>query len=73
VDTCKLLDFQEFTLYLSTRKIEGARSVFRLEKVMENLKNSGIEPDDYFMSCYEKKLEELRAKEQSGAQMRKPS
>nr|XP_012611854.1 nuclease EXOG, mitochondrial isoform X1 [Microcebus murinus] len=73
VDTCKLLDFQEFTLYLSTRKIEGARSVLRLEKVMENLKNAGVEPDDYFMSRYEKKLEELKAKEQSGTQMKKPS
>uniref|UniRef100_A0A2I3M250 Nuclease EXOG, mitochondrial n=2 Tax=Papio anubis TaxID=9555 RepID=A0A2I3M250_PAPAN len=72
VDTCKLLDFQEFTLYLSTRKIEGARSVLRLEKIMENLKNAGIEPDDYFMSRYEKKLEELKAKEQSGT-TRKPS
>ncbi|XP_034518122.1 nuclease EXOG, mitochondrial isoform X3 [Ailuropoda melanoleuca] len=73
VDTCKLLDFQEFTLYLSTRKIEGARSVLRLEKVMENLKNAGIEPDDYFMNRYKKKLEELKAKEQSGILERKPS
>uniref|UniRef100_A0A8C9D4E7 Nuclease EXOG, mitochondrial n=1 Tax=Panthera leo TaxID=9689 RepID=A0A8C9D4E7_PANLE len=66
VDTCKLLDFREFTLYLSTRKMEGARSVSRLEKVMENLKNAGVEPDDYFMNRYKKKLEELQAKEQSG-------
>ncbi|XP_025317056.1 nuclease EXOG, mitochondrial isoform X2 [Canis lupus baileyi] len=66
VDTCKLLDFQEFTLYLSTRKIEGARSVLRLEKIMEHLKNAGIEPDDSFMSRYKKKLEELQAKEQAG-------
>ncbi|XP_003794509.1 nuclease EXOG, mitochondrial [Otolemur garnettii] len=73
VDTCKLLDFQEFTLYLSTRKIEGARSVLRLEKIMENLKNAGVEPDDYFMSRYEKKLEELKAKEQLGAQTKKLS
>lgn len=73
VDTCKLLDFQEFTLYLSTRKIEGARSVPRLEKIMENLKNTGIEPDDYFMTCYERKLEELKAKEQAGLPERKPS
>nr|XP_024101031.1 nuclease EXOG, mitochondrial isoform X1 [Pongo abelii] len=73
VDTCKLLNFQEFTLYLSTRKIEGARSVLRLEKIMENLKNAEIEPDDYFMSRYEKKLEELKAKEHSGTQTRKPS
>ncbi|XP_059520407.1 nuclease EXOG, mitochondrial isoform X3 [Myotis daubentonii] len=73
VDTCKLLDFQEFTLYLSTRKIEGARSVPRLETIMENLKNAGIEPDDYFMTCYERKLEELKAKEQAGLPERKPS
>ncbi|XP_053456825.1 nuclease EXOG, mitochondrial isoform X2 [Nycticebus coucang] len=73
VDTCKLLDFQEFTLYLSTRKIEGARSVLKLEKIMENLKNAGVEPDDYFMSCYEKKREELKAKEQLGTQTKKLS
>ncbi|KAI4532137.1 hypothetical protein MG293_017402 [Ovis ammon polii] len=73
VDTCKLLDFREFTLYLSTRKVEGARSVVRLEKVMENLRNAGIEPDEYFMTRYEKKLEELRAREQSGVLEEKPS
>uniref|UniRef100_A0A8C6QLI8 Nuclease EXOG, mitochondrial n=1 Tax=Nannospalax galili TaxID=1026970 RepID=A0A8C6QLI8_NANGA len=63
VDTCKLLDFQEFTLYLSTRKIEAARSVARLEKVLETLKDAGIEPDEYFLSRYKKKLEELKAKD----------
>uniref|UniRef100_A0A673VI74 Exo/endonuclease G n=1 Tax=Suricata suricatta TaxID=37032 RepID=A0A673VI74_SURSU len=73
VDTCRLLDFQEFTLYLSTRKIEGAQSVPRLEKVLENLKNVGVEPDDYFMSRYKKKLEELKAKEQSWTLERKSS
>uniref|UniRef100_A0A673U720 Nuclease EXOG, mitochondrial n=2 Tax=Suricata suricatta TaxID=37032 RepID=A0A673U720_SURSU len=73
VDTCRLLDFREFTLYLSTRKLEGARSVPRLEKVLEHLKNAGVEPDDYFMSRYQKKLEELKAKEQSRALKGKPS
>uniref|UniRef100_A0A8C2QJ60 Nuclease EXOG, mitochondrial n=2 Tax=Cricetulus griseus TaxID=10029 RepID=A0A8C2QJ60_CRIGR len=73
VDTCKLLDFQEFTLYLSTRKIDGARSVAKLEKVLETLKSSGVEPDDYFLSRYGKKLQELKAKEQAGAQLEKPS
>ncbi|XP_024612259.1 nuclease EXOG, mitochondrial [Neophocaena asiaeorientalis asiaeorientalis] len=73
VDTCKLLDFREFTLYLSTRKIEGARSVLRLEKVMENLQNAGIEPDEEFMTRYRKKLEELKAQEQSGVLERKSS
>ncbi|XP_049726739.1 LOW QUALITY PROTEIN: nuclease EXOG, mitochondrial [Elephas maximus indicus] len=73
VDTCKLLGFQEFTLYLSTRKLEGASSVRRLEKIMENLKKAGIEPDNHFLSVYEKKLEELKAREQSGAPEGKPS
>lgn len=73
VDTCKLLDFQEFTLYMSTRKIEGARSVLRLEKVMESLKKAGIEPDDDFMNRYEKKLEELQARDQARLLERKPS
>ncbi|GAB1294810.1 Nuclease EXOG, mitochondrial [Apodemus speciosus] len=73
VDTCKLLGFQEFTLYLSTRKIDGARSVARLEKVLEALKNSGVEPDDYFLSRYGKKLEELKAKEQKDTQLEKQS
>ncbi|CAI9159350.1 unnamed protein product [Rangifer tarandus platyrhynchus] len=73
VDTCKLLDLREFTLYLSTRKVEGARSVVRLEKVMENLRDAGIEPDEYFMTRYEKKLEELRAQERSGVLGEKPS
>ncbi|XP_058513201.1 nuclease EXOG, mitochondrial [Ochotona princeps] len=65
VDTCKLLDFREFTLYLNTRRIEGARSVPRLEKILEHLKNAGVEPDEYFLSRYKKKLEELTAQEQA--------
>ncbi|XP_055457555.1 nuclease EXOG, mitochondrial isoform X1 [Psammomys obesus] len=73
VDTCKLLGFKEFTLYLSTRKIDGARSVARLEKVLEALKSSGVEPDDYFLSRYGKKLEELKAKEQTDTQLEKLS
>lgn len=73
VDTCKLLGFREFTLYLSTRKVEGARSVPRLEKIMEHLKTAGVEPDDYFLKCYERKLQELKAQEQAGLPERKPS
>nr|XP_004662053.2 nuclease EXOG, mitochondrial [Jaculus jaculus] len=64
VDTCKLLGFQEFVLYLSTRKVEGARSVARLEKILATLKQAGVEPDDYFLSRYKKKLEELKPLEQ---------
>ena len=59
VDTCKLLGFRKFTL--STRKIQGARSVLRLENpFMENLQNAGIEPNEDFMTHCKKKLEELK-------------
>ncbi|ELW62537.1 Lymphokine-activated killer T-cell-originated protein kinase [Tupaia chinensis] len=40
---------------------------------MENLKNAEVKPDDYFLSRYEKKLEELKTQKQSGTQMEKPS
>ncbi|XP_048190624.1 nuclease EXOG, mitochondrial isoform X2 [Perognathus longimembris pacificus] len=74
VDSCKLLDFQAFTLYLSTRKVDAARSVLRLEKILETLKDAGVEPDEYFMSRYVQKLKELIAKEQSEeARIRKSS
>ncbi|XP_006890711.1 PREDICTED: nuclease EXOG, mitochondrial [Elephantulus edwardii] len=73
VDTCKLLTYQEFTLYLSTRKVKGASSLPRLEKILENLKSAGIEPDEHFLVLYGKKREELKAKEQSGTQEGNPA
>ncbi|XP_069898538.1 nuclease EXOG, mitochondrial isoform X1 [Dipodomys merriami] len=73
VDSCKLMDFQAFTLYLSTRKVDSARSLPRLEKILENLKDAGIEPDAYFMSRYMKKLKELIVKEQPGTPAGKSS
>ncbi|XP_043833099.1 nuclease EXOG, mitochondrial [Dromiciops gliroides] len=71
VDTCRLLDFQEFTLYLSKRKVRGARTVHRLEKVMSELKEAGVQPDEHLLSLYREKLEELASADQPGAQERR--
>ncbi|XP_036593226.1 nuclease EXOG, mitochondrial [Trichosurus vulpecula] len=71
VDTCRLLDFREFTLYLSKRKIQGARTAHRLEKVMSELKEAGVEADEHLLSLYREKLSQLTSGEQSGAQKRK--
>ncbi|XP_066572748.1 nuclease EXOG, mitochondrial [Amia ocellicauda] len=58
-DTCRLMDFREFTLYITGRKVSGARTLPRLEKFMSELKEAGIEPDDYLLRLYEEKRREL--------------
>lgn len=62
VDTCKLMGFEEFTLYITTRKLQGARTVERLKKIMVELQEKGIEPDEYLLKVYKRKEEELGIK-----------
>ncbi|XP_072781402.1 nuclease EXOG, mitochondrial isoform X1 [Taeniopygia guttata] len=59
VDTCKLMGFKEFTLYITARKVQSARTLRRLEKAMEELQEAGIEPDEYLLKLCKKKEEEL--------------
>ncbi|NWV70535.1 EXOG Nuclease, partial [Malurus elegans] len=59
VDTCKLMGFKEFTLYITARKVQSARTLRRLEKAMSELQEAGIEPDEYLLKLYKKKEEEL--------------
>ncbi|XP_066484772.1 nuclease EXOG, mitochondrial [Tiliqua scincoides] len=59
VDTCKLMGFEEFTLYITTRKLQSARTVERLRKIMSELQEKGIEPDEYLLKVYKRKEEEL--------------
>ncbi|XP_078087772.1 nuclease EXOG, mitochondrial [Mustelus asterias] len=61
-DTCKLLNFVEFTRYTAGRKVQNARTLHRLEKVMAELQESGIEPDEYLQSLYQQKKQEVEAK-----------
>ncbi|CAM2105165.1 unnamed protein product [Caretta caretta] len=67
VDTCKLMGFDEFTLYITARKVHSARTLHRLEKVMSELREMGIEPDEYLVKLYKKKEEELVQQKQMDA------
>ncbi|KAI7792929.1 nuclease EXOG, mitochondrial-like isoform X1 [Triplophysa rosa] len=63
VDSCQLMDFKGFTLYISGRKVASARTLQRLEKVMEELRDAGITPDDYLNNLHLEKKRELLEKE----------
>ncbi|XP_012995085.1 nuclease EXOG, mitochondrial isoform X2 [Esox lucius] len=64
-DSCHLMDFKEFTLYLTGRKVGSARTRTKLEKSMAELKEKGIVPDDYLLRLYHEKKKELENKEQN--------
>ncbi|KAJ8010630.1 hypothetical protein DPEC_G00077070 [Dallia pectoralis] len=67
-DSCHLMDFKEFTLYLTGRKVGSARTIMKLEKSMGELKEKGIVPDDYLLKLYQEKKTELENKELNLAQ-----
>uniref|UniRef100_UPI003AAF650C nuclease EXOG, mitochondrial-like n=1 Tax=Centroberyx gerrardi TaxID=166262 RepID=UPI003AAF650C len=59
LDGCQLMGFKEFTLYLTGRKVSGARSLVKLEKFMSELSQQDIQPDDYLNNLYLQKKKEL--------------
>ncbi|KAF4788309.1 Nuclease EXOG, mitochondrial [Turdus rufiventris] len=63
VDTCKLMGFKEFTLYITARKVRSARTLRRLHKAMAELQEAGLEPDEYLLKLYKSKEEELLQEE----------
>ncbi|KAG7488647.1 hypothetical protein MATL_G00037140 [Megalops atlanticus] len=63
VDSCSLMNFKEFTLYITGRKVGSARTTASLEKAMAELKEAGISPDSYLLKLYAEKKNELAAKE----------
>uniref|UniRef100_A0A8D0HP32 Nuclease EXOG, mitochondrial n=1 Tax=Sphenodon punctatus TaxID=8508 RepID=A0A8D0HP32_SPHPU len=71
VDTCRLISFEEFTLYITARKVQSARTLHRLEKILSDLQEKGIEPDEYLMKLYKKKEEELVMEKPAEARERK--
>ncbi|XP_072534986.1 nuclease EXOG, mitochondrial-like [Salminus brasiliensis] len=62
-DSCELMDFKRFTLYITGRKVGSAKTVTKLEKIMTELKEAGITPDDYLAKLYMEKKQELLQKE----------
>ncbi|XP_076146627.1 nuclease EXOG, mitochondrial [Alosa pseudoharengus] len=71
LDSCHLMDFKEFTLYLTGRKVGSSRSLEKLEKFMAELKEMGIPPDDYLLKLYQRKKDELAQKERPDGKMEK--
>ncbi|KAG7336299.1 hypothetical protein KOW79_000992 [Hemibagrus wyckioides] len=65
LDSCELMDFKRFTLYITSRKVRGVRSLAKLEKMMTELKEAGITPDEYLTKMYFEKKQELLEKESS--------
>lgn len=63
-DSCQLMDFRRFTLYISGRKVASARTLARLEKIVTELKDTGITPDQYLSDLYLEKKRELEEKEE---------
>ncbi|XP_076827400.1 nuclease EXOG, mitochondrial isoform X1 [Brachyhypopomus gauderio] len=68
VDTCELMDFKRFTLYISSRKVASARTLARLEKIMSELEDAEITPDNYLATLYQEKKQELLKKESPQSQ-----
>ncbi|XP_060725679.1 nuclease EXOG, mitochondrial-like isoform X1 [Tachysurus vachellii] len=63
LDSCELIDFKRFTLYVSGRKVRGVKSLAKLEKIMAELKEAGIAPDEYLTKVHFEKTQELLEKE----------
>ncbi|XP_053351355.1 nuclease EXOG, mitochondrial-like [Clarias gariepinus] len=63
LDSCELMDFKHFTLYITGRKVKGVRSLAKLEKIMAELKEIGITPDEYLNKLYFERKQELLGKE----------
>lgn len=63
LDACELMDFNRFTLYITGCKVLRARTSAKLEKIMTELKESGIAPDDYLIKLYLEKKHDLIQKE----------
>ncbi|XP_066538962.1 nuclease EXOG, mitochondrial-like [Hoplias malabaricus] len=63
VDSCELMDFKRFTLYITGRKVTSSKTLSKLEKVMAELKEAEITPDEYLIKLYQEKKRELLQKE----------
>ncbi|XP_075068266.1 nuclease EXOG, mitochondrial [Mixophyes fleayi] len=65
VDTCRLIQLEEFMLYIAGRRMKGARNLQKVEKIMSGLNEANIKPDTYLLDLYEQKKKELASHETS--------
>lgn len=59
VDGCKLMNRNQFELYITGKKLESANTVHRLETVWGELKEKNLKPDKYLKDLYARKQAEL--------------
>ncbi|XP_063306889.1 nuclease EXOG, mitochondrial [Pelobates fuscus] len=60
-DSCRLIQLDEFKLYIAGRRMKNARNMEKVEKIMSELKEAAIQPDQYLSSLYEEKKRELES------------
>lgn len=63
VDTCKLIELEEFKLYIAGRSMKNAKNLGKVEKIMLELSEANIKPDQYLLELYEQKKKELESSE----------
>ncbi|XP_075444024.1 nuclease EXOG, mitochondrial isoform X1 [Ascaphus truei] len=63
VDTCRLIQLDEFKLYIAGRRVKSVRNLQKLEKIMSELKEAKIQPDEYLLNLYREKKKELSSDE----------
>lgn len=63
VDTCKLIELEEFKLYIAGRSMKNAKNLQKVEKIMLELNEANIKPDKYLLELYEQKKKELESSE----------
>ncbi|XP_063777907.1 nuclease EXOG, mitochondrial isoform X2 [Pseudophryne corroboree] len=64
-DTCKLIQLEEFKLFIAGRRMKNARNLQKVEKIMSELMEANIKPDQYLTDLYEQKKKELASDDAS--------
>ncbi|XP_072268674.1 nuclease EXOG, mitochondrial [Pyxicephalus adspersus] len=65
VDTCRLIQLDEFKLYIAGRRMKNAHNLQKAEKIMRELDEAKIQPDKYLLDLFEQKKKDLSTDEPS--------
>ncbi|KAM8967169.1 nuclease EXOG, mitochondrial [Pelodytes ibericus] len=64
-DPCRLIQLDEFKLYIAGRRMKSARNMHKVEKILSELREADLKPDEYLTSLYEQKKQELASEQTS--------
>ncbi|CAI9588965.1 unnamed protein product [Staurois parvus] len=65
VDTCRLIQLDEFKLYIAARRMKNAQNLQKVEKILRELDEAKIQPDKYILELYEQKKKDFSCSEPS--------